>query len=52
MRCIACDRNLSDAESTRKDHNTGKYVDLCNQCIRSVNEDLSTDEYNEFNYEE
>lgn len=43
MRCRACDRNLSDFESTRKDHDTGKFVDLCNQCMNAVNDDLSTD---------
>lgn len=31
MRCIACNKNLSDFESTRK-YNTGGYVDLCNHC--------------------
>jgi hypothetical protein len=44
MRCRACDRNLSDFESTRKDHNTGQFVDLCNECISVVNADLSTDD--------
>jgi hypothetical protein len=43
MRCRACDRNLSDFESTRKDHDTGQFVDLCNQCMNDVNDDLSTD---------
>jgi hypothetical protein len=32
MRCIACDRALSDYESTRKSSVTGEYVDLCNRC--------------------
>ena len=44
MRCRACDRNLSDFESTRKDHDTGQFVDLCNECISVVNADLSTDD--------
>lgn len=31
MRCLACNKNLSDFESTRK-YTSGDYVDLCNQC--------------------
>ena len=34
MRCTACDRNLSDFESTRKDETTGEYLDLCNKCYK------------------
>jgi len=44
MRCQACDRNLSDFESTRKDSKTGKFIDLCNQCAGIINEDLSIDD--------
>ena len=40
MRCIACDRNLSDFESTRKSHDTGKYVDLCNKCYNEIQSDI------------
>ena len=32
MRCMACDRALTDYESTRKSSATGEYVDLCNRC--------------------
>lgn len=37
-RCVACDKNLSDFESTRKIiHDDGKviYPDLCNHCFSS-----------------
>lgn len=34
MRCLACDRNLSDYESTRK-FESGNFVDLCNHCYFS-----------------
>ena len=44
MRCQACDRNLSDFESTRKDSKTGEFIDLCNQCEGIINEDLSIDD--------
>ena len=28
MRCRACDKNLSDFESTRKHHESGEFIDL------------------------
>ena len=31
MRCYACNKNLSDFESTRK-YSSGEYVDMCNDC--------------------
>lgn len=39
MRCTACNKNLSDYETTRKHAFTGEYLDLCNECFREV-EDL------------
>lgn len=32
MRCLSCNKNLNDFESTRKYEN-GEYVDLCNNCF-------------------
>ena len=43
MRCCACDRNLNNFESTRKNKTTGDYLDLCNKCYSTVQQDLSTD---------
>ena len=40
MRCIACDRALTDYESTRKSSVTGEYVDLCNRCAVIDDEDI------------
>jgi NAD-dependent SIR2 family protein deacetylase len=40
MRCQACDRNLSDNESTRKD-STGKFMDLCNSCYKTIDRDIN-----------
>jgi hypothetical protein len=34
MRCIACNTNLNDFESTRKYEN-GEFVDMCEHCFRS-----------------
>ncbi len=39
MRCQACDFELSDYESTRKDAN-GQYVDFCNTCYHTIKGDL------------
>jgi len=46
MRCRACNTNLSDAESVRKDSH-GFYLDLCNPCYHAVSEtdvDLPSDD--------
>ena len=39
MRCICCNKNLSDYESTRKSVKTGVYLDLCRKCNREALED-------------
>ena len=39
MRCIACDKNLNDFESTRKDLHGG-YLDMCNQCYGEIKDDV------------
>ena len=43
MRCRACNKNLSDFESTRKS-DSGEYVDLCNHCYREVQSDILAEE--------
>ena len=40
MRCMACDRALTDYESTRKSIVTGEYIDLCNNCAFIDDEDI------------
>ena len=35
MRCIACNKALSDKESTFKDHR-GDYTDMCFDCLQYV----------------
>lgn len=43
MRCIACDKELNDYESTRKDLR-GEYIDMCNHCYGTIKDELlSTD---------
>jgi hypothetical protein len=41
MRCISCDVDLTDFESTRR-YETGAFLDLCNDCYQDVGEDIVT----------
>ena len=36
MRCQACDKNLNDWESTKKNQETGEFEDLCTKCLNVV----------------
>jgi hypothetical protein len=38
MRCVCCDKNLNDYESTRKHAFTGEYLDTCNACLSEIND--------------
>ena len=40
MRCLSCNKILSDFESTRKSANTGEYLDLCNSCFSDIQYDV------------
>lgn len=43
MRCRACNCNLNDFESTRKDEH-GEYIDMCTSCYDdTVDDDLYED---------
>lgn len=33
MRCVCCNKLLTDLESTRKHAETGQYLDMCNKCL-------------------
>lgn len=35
MRCLSCNKNLTDKEATRK-YEDGTYVDLCVRCLAHV----------------
>ena len=39
MRCLACDDNLNNKESTRK-FISGDYVDLCDRCFDSIKDQV------------
>jgi hypothetical protein len=36
MRCLACNKNLSDLESTRKYPSTEEFIDLCTRCLETT----------------
>lgn len=38
-RCVACNKNLNDYESTRKDLQ-GQYIDMCNRCYGEIKDDV------------
>ena len=40
MRCKACDISLTDYEATRKSSRSGEFLDLCNTCYKSINDDI------------
>lgn len=42
MRCVACDVELTDFESTRKSITSNEYVDLCNACYKYIKDDVQT----------
>ena len=40
MRCIACDKLLSEFESTRRSIISGEFMDLCNKCYSNIEDDV------------
>ena len=40
MRCLACNKELTEFESTRKSAQTGEFIDLCNDCYRPIKDDI------------
>jgi hypothetical protein len=39
MRCVACDKIMTDYELTKKFSSSGKFVDMCNECSRFLIDD-------------
>lgn len=46
MKCTACDRLLTTQEATRKFKGSGEYVDLCNKCLSTIDDQVSYTEGN------
>lgn len=42
MRCVSCDKNLNDSESTRRVVSTGEFLDMCNKCYSDIAQDVPT----------
>lgn len=42
MRCLACNCQLNDHESTRKYASSGSFVDLCDRCFATVEDEIPT----------
>lgn len=40
MRCLACNKRLTEFESTVKYATTGSFLDLCNYCRRDLPPDI------------
>ena len=36
MRCVSCNKILSDFEATRKGALSGHFLDLCNSCLSTT----------------
>lgn len=36
MRCLCCNKNLTDFEATRRYKDTNKYLDMCNSCFKTI----------------
>jgi len=44
VRCLACDKILTDFEATRKSKESGHFVDLCNHCYAPIKGIFKVDE--------
>lgn len=42
MRCLSCNKNLSDYEATRRYAHSGDFVDLCNKCFHPISKEVNT----------
>ena len=49
MRCLCCNRNLSDYESTLRHPVTNEFLDICQKCLKDIPiapvEGASTDDH-------
>jgi hypothetical protein len=41
MKCVACNRLLTDFEATIRNERTGEFMDLCKPCLISVEKEFS-----------
>lgn len=48
MRCLSCNVILTDKEATRKYASSGTFIDLCDNCFKDIEEEVSTLEGNNY----
>lgn len=46
MRCECCNKLLTTQEATRKFKSSGEFVDMCNQCLSTIDDQVSYTEGN------
>lgn len=42
MRCFCCDHILTPQEATRKFKLSGEYTDMCNGCLKTIDDEIET----------
>jgi hypothetical protein len=47
MRCICCNKLLTDFECSRKSITTGDYLDMCSECYKHIKDDVTVIENND-----
>jgi hypothetical protein len=48
MKCYCCDKILTSQEATRRFKESGEFVDMCNNCLGTIDDDVEvTDGYQE-----
>lgn len=47
MRCVCCDKLLTDFECSRKSIHTGMYMDMCTDCYKYIKDDVVVVENND-----
>ena len=41
MRCLACNKELTDFEATRKGAYSKQFIDLCNSCYSTISNEIN-----------
>lgn len=41
MRCVCCDKNLTDYEATRRHMITKEFLDMCGECLSAVSKEAN-----------
>lgn len=42
MRCYCCNKLLSDQEATRRFQESQEFVDMCNECLNTIDDEVDT----------